>query len=253
MQTRLAAHLRDPRLPPPPDVEDRRLAIYRDLVFRNVEAALESAFPVIRRILADDAWRALARDFFARHACRAPQYNRIAEEFVRFLESERGSSAAQDPPFLAELAHYEWVELALGIAPGEPPLASLSGDGDPLDVPLCASPLAWVLQYAWPVHRIGPDHLPQSPPPEPTFLVVYRNAQDDVRFMELNAVTARLLALVAEQPGITGRDTIARIAAELGSERRPLIEPGRATIEMLADRGIVSRKEGPWTSAASSP
>src|SRR6187401_1863361 len=51
-QFAFAAHLRDPaRHPAPDDIEDRRMAIYRDLVFNGLEALLASNFPVIRGTL----------------------------------------------------------------------------------------------------------------------------------------------------------------------------------------------------------
>ncbi|HPO24365.1 MAG TPA: putative DNA-binding domain-containing protein, partial [Arenimonas sp.] len=40
-QFALAKHIRDPEANlPPPDIEDRRLAIYRELFFNNVEGLL---------------------------------------------------------------------------------------------------------------------------------------------------------------------------------------------------------------------
>ncbi|HKY90287.1 MAG TPA: putative DNA-binding domain-containing protein [Nevskiaceae bacterium] len=235
LQARLGAHLRDPAAHGVPDgCDPRGVAIYRDLVFRNVESAVASAFPVLRRLTPDAAWHARVRDFFARHACAAPQYNRIAEEFVHFLEDERGVHA-DDPPFLAELAHYEWVELALGILDRDVPAARAIA-GDVLDAPLRVSPLAWTLSYAWPVHRIGPDFQPTDPPAAPTYLVVWRDAHDEVRFMEVNAVTARLMQLAEERDGATGRALIEQVAREIGQPSAALEAEGRAMIARLVER-----------------
>jgi hypothetical protein len=235
LQARIGAHLRDPAQHAVPDgLEERRVAIYRDLVYRNVESAIASAFPVIRRLSSDTTWHARVRDFFARHACASPQYNRLAEEFVHFLESERGTHP-DDPPFLAELAHYEGVELALGISDAEVP-ASGPASGDPLETPLRVSPLAWTLSYAWPVHRIGPEFQPASPPEAPTYLVVWRDAGDDVRFMEVNAVTARLMQLAEARDGATGRELLAQIAGEIGQTAVSLEAEGLAMLSRLLER-----------------
>ena len=49
LQTRFAAHLRHPAThPAPDDVEDRRMAIYRRLFFRNISNFLAKNFPVLR-------------------------------------------------------------------------------------------------------------------------------------------------------------------------------------------------------------
>ena len=55
LQYRFAAHLRDPEHQPAPEgLEDRRLKIYRELFYNNVEDFLQTAFPVLRRITEPD-------------------------------------------------------------------------------------------------------------------------------------------------------------------------------------------------------
>jgi hypothetical protein len=240
LQLGFAAHLRDPEHQAPPDgVEDRRLKIYRELFYNNVEDFLANAFPVLRRISSDAVWHARVRDFYARHRCQAPQFYRVAEEFLRFVETERGAHP-DDPPFLAELAHYEWVELALSISDAELTPGLADPNGDPLNAAPALSPLAWALSYAYPVHRIGPEFQPGQPPPQPTYLVVYRTRQDEVRFMEINAVTARLLQLVEERPTNCGNELLATIATEL---RHPdpaaVLAAGRDILQSLRERDIL--------------
>ncbi len=217
-QRAFAAHIRDPRAnPAPPDVEDRRLAIYRELFYNNVESLLAGNFPVLRRLLDDGHWHALVRDFYARHRCETPLFPEIAQELLDYLANEREADP-RDPPFLLELAHYEWVELALAISDAEPDLGAVDPNGDLLAGIPVVSPLAWSLSYRFPVHRIGPDYRPSEPGPEPTHLVVYRDRQDRVGFLEINAVTQRLLTLLhdqPDQPGWTGRALLTQIASEL--------------------------------------
>lgn len=100
LQYRFAAHLRDPDAnPPPPGIEPRRLKIYTELFYNNVEGFIAGAFPVLRELTPDDRWHAMVRDFFARHRCADPQFHRIAAEFLDYLDKER--EAADDPPFLS--------------------------------------------------------------------------------------------------------------------------------------------------------
>lgn len=239
-QLELAAHIRDPaNRPRPADVEDRRMAIYRELFYNNVESLLAGNFPVMRKLLADDHWHTLVRDFFVRHRAQTPYFLEIAQEFLDFLQNERRSEP-RDPPFLLELAHYEWVELAVSISEetADPSAADPNGDlitGIPL-----VSPLAWNLTYLYPVHRIRPDFQPDAPDKEPTHLVVYRNRQEDVAFMEINAVTQRLLQLLQENPGWTGLDTVKKIAEELNHPQpKAVIEAGRQLLNDLRASNIV--------------
>ena len=113
-QAAFAAHIRDPDgTPPPADVEPRRMAVYAELFFNNVEGLLAANFPVLRGLYEARDWRRLARDFYREHRSHTPLFTELAREFIRYLQ-ERGERDAGDPPFLAELAHYEWSELAVG-------------------------------------------------------------------------------------------------------------------------------------------
>lgn len=239
LQRRFAAHLRDPAAHDCPGLEDRRLKIYRELFYNNVADCLASAFPVLRRISSDAVWHARVRDFYARHRSQAPQFHRVPEEFLRFLEDERGAHP-DDPPFLRDLAHYEWAELELSISPLEltPELADPNGDllqGCPL-----VSPLAWTLAYDYPVQRIGRDFQPEAPGEQPTFLVVNRDRHDRVRFLEINAVTAALLERITQHPDATGRALLEAIAAELAHpEPEALVQAGAAMLLQLRERDVV--------------
>ncbi len=239
VQYRFAAHLRDPkRNPAPRGIEPRRMKIYRELFYNNVEGFLASAFPVLRRITPDARWHAMARDFFARHQSHQPLFHQIAAEFLAYLEHERGRVKG-DAPFLRELAHYEWVELALSLAQAPPPAELADPTGDLVECVPVVSPVAWALTYEFPVHRIGPAFRPKAAGGQPTHLVVWRNAQDEVKFMEANGVTARLLQFMADGRA-TGRQLLLRIAREL---HHPLpeavVEQGRALLADLRARDII--------------
>lgn len=238
LQYRFAAHLRDPQQPAPAGLEERRLRIYRELFFNNVEGFLANAFPVLRQLLDDSHWLSMVRDFYARHQCRDPLFNGVAEEFLRYLDEERGEGPA-DPPFLRELAHYEWVELALAIAEDELTPRIADPNGDLLQGAPCVSPLAWTLVYDWPVHRIGPGFQPAEPGPQPTCLVVYRTRQDEVRFLEINPLTARLLELAGERPQATGRELIEAVAGESGSDAGALMAAGAGMLQHLRERDVI--------------
>lgn len=229
-QYEFAAHLRDPDHNPAPEgIEDRRLKIYRELFFNNVSGLLAGTFPVIRRILGADAWQGLVRDYFSRHESHTPYFLEVPREFLRFLEEERGEREG-DPPFLKELAHYEWVELALSIDEAEPDFSAIDPDGDLLAGRPVRSPLAWPLAYSWPVHRLSPEFRPQEPGAQATFLVVYRDPADRVGFIEINAVTARLLKLIDAAAAPSGREMLERIAAEISHPNPDVVVNGGAEI-----------------------
>lgn len=253
LQAAFARHLRDPALdraqhPLPDGVDERQLAVYQELFVGNVEGLLAGAFPVLRQLLADAAWRELVRAFYRDHPASTPLFRRLAEEFVDWLDGERPPQP-DDLPFMAQLAHYEWVELALATAEDPAPEAvQASRHGDLLGGVPRLSPLCWTLVYDWPVHRIGPDYQPRVAPSMQTCLVVHRNADDDVKFLEVNAVTARLLTLIEEQPEATGVALLEQIAEELQQDDVDLvINAGGEILDTLRERGIIlgTKPRGP--------
>ncbi len=238
-QFEFSAHLREPSRNACAGAEDRRLKIYRELFYNNVEDCLASAFPVLRRISSDTVWHARVRDFYARHRSTAPQFHRVPEEFLRFLDSERGEHP-DDPPFLRDLAHYEWVELELSVSTLVLGLDPVDPNGDPIAGQPVLSPLAWTLAYEFPVQRIAPDFQPQQPDAQPNYLIVNRDRHDRVRFLEINAVTARLTSLIETAPAASGRELLLQIAAELAHPQPEVVlaEGGRI-FETLRGRDIL--------------
>jgi hypothetical protein len=140
---------------------------------------------------------------------------------------------------LRELAHYEWVELALSVAEDDT-INNINENGDLLESAPTLSSLAWPLSYRYPVHRISPEFQPSAPGEQPTYLIVYRDADDGVGFLELNAVSARLFSLLQERPDASGRDVLEQIAAELQHpDPAQVVTAGLAILEEWQQRGIV--------------
>lgn len=239
-QFALARHIRDPQAnPPPPGIEDRRLRIYRELFYNNIEDLLSGNFPVARTLLDDGDWHALVRGFLREHRCRTPLFPELPREFLQYLE-HRQTHGGNDPPWLLELAHYEWVELALDIDDADPATLPHDPSGDLLaGIPL-PSPLAWPLAYRWPVHRLGPEFLPDAAPQTPTFLLVRRDHAHKVRFSEINGLTFRLLQRLGEAPDRSGREQLAALATEANApDADAFIAQGAAMLAQLRDSGVL--------------
>ena len=233
----LARHVRDPAAHSgPPGIEARRLKIYSDLVYNNLDGLLAGNFPVIRKTLGDEAWSALVRGFLARHRSHTPLFTELGREFIDHLESDAGIDPAR--PWLPELAHYEWAELGLQLS--DAVLPAHDPDGDLLDGVPVLSPLAWPLAYRWPVHTIGPGFEADGPPPEPTLVLLHRETDGRIHFSMLSPLLYRLLELVGANDASNGRALLRQLADEAGQgDFNAFLDQARPMLARL-------RAEGTW-------
>jgi len=233
-QRSFAAHLRNPAENPSPNgVDTQRIGVYAELVFNNMTSFLRNCFPILGKVLGETAWTALMRQFYVQHACTTPYFREIPAEFVQWL-STSGALPPTLPPFTLELAHYEWLELALLYVEAE--VVASGPAADPLDSTLTLNPTALLQTYRYPVHKISADFQPQEP--ETAHLLIYRDTQDKVRFLALNPVTARLTELLQTAP-CTGRAALQKLSDEMHHPNPPeLIAFGRQLLDDFRRQGL---------------
>ena len=238
-----AGHIRDPEnVPAPEGIEERRMAVYRELFFNNIRNLLATMFPVIRKLHSDDQWHAKIRAFMQHHRAETPYFLQLPQEFLAFLQNEY-ELQDDDYPFLLELAHYEYVELALSISEEVNDLDGVDPDGNLLQQVPVKSVLAWVYAYQFPVHRIKIDYTPAEPAEQPVFIAVYRRGDEGTR---------RWLSVLRHRPPSRG---VAEVGLSPGLQVRDLLEgerPGDPTPEnflpslltLLVSSGFRRLKEG---------
>jgi hypothetical protein len=210
-QLEMARFLRNPDTEPAPEgIEPRRLKIYQDLVYNNIEGFICGGFPVLRTLYTDDTWHELVRHFIEGHRCHTPYFLEISQEFVNYLMNDYERRDC-DPPFMAELAHYEWVELALDVSQDEIDSAAVDVDVDPLEAVPVLSPVAWVLSYRYPVHKIGAAYQPN----------------------------ARLLELVRENTDSTGTQLLVELAGELTMPEEAVLGFGGDQLKQFHELSII--------------
>ncbi len=241
-QYAFAAHIRDPeRVPAPEGVEDRRMAIYRELFFNNLRSLLSSTFPVLKKLHSDAKWRRMVRQFMQKHEAHTPYFLKLPEEFLNFLRDEY-EAQDDDYGFLVELAHYEYIELALSISTDANDMTGVDPDGDLLKNNPVKSVLTWVYAYEYPVHRISPEYLPESPQEQPVFLAVYRRTSDEVGFLELNPMTANLLHLLEDNNATeSGEVLLRKLAADTNyADVDAFIEHGATAFDEMRELEILT-------------
>jgi hypothetical protein len=233
-QAAFAAYIRNPENPLPAGVKPERMAMVRALFFNNINGFLTANFPVLHSLFNKHDWQILSQDFFAEHVCQTPHFSEIPEEFLAYLQNER--KAANDFPFLAELAHYEWVEMALSISHAKVQTLLENVTQTKLKI----SPLACALAYQFPVQKISPVFIPLTSE-QPTFLVVYRNVDDIVQFLEITPLTFQLLQLLDAHPEQFAETYLRQLAALAPTIPLAILkEKGLEILQDLARRGVIS-------------
>jgi len=246
-QLAFAAHIRDPEhVPAPEGVEDRRMAIYRELFFNNLRNLLSNMFPVLKKIHDQNNWDAIIRLFMKEHRSETPYFLRLPEEFLSFLQNEY-ELQDDDFPFLLELAHYEYIELALSVSEDDNDMSGINPDGDLLKGVPAKSALTWVYAYQYPVHRISADFIPREPLEQPIFLAVYRRSNDEVGFLELNPVSAGLLdAIEKNDAHKSGEELLRTLADDIKyPDVDALIKHGAAALNEMKQLEILTGTRAP--------
>jgi hypothetical protein len=234
-QLQFAGHIRNPaEKPKPAKVPARRMRVYTQIVFNNLESSVSACFPICRKILGVRAWKRLVRAFFMQHQCSSPLFRKIPEEFLQFLKAVQ-----HVPPYLYSLAHYEWVELAVSVDDAEVDAGQVDPAGELLDSEPVFAPAMALLSYDYPVHQISSRNQSTAPLAQPVHLLVYRNVEDEVRFVELNPVTAQLLNIL-QSGTFTCRQALEQVAVELKHpDPEAIVRFGLGILEDLRQQGVI--------------
>lgn len=238
-QAAFAARIRDPRQAPrPPGAPARRMRVYEQLLFNNLEGFLLACYPVTRKVLGARAWRSTVKEFFSEQHCHSPLFRDIPRAFLSWLE---GCAGERFPAwsFLPELMHYEWLELAVATAPEEVDPASIDVQGDLLLGRPALNPSAQLACYRYPVHRIGPRFRPTGPDGEQYCFILFRDETDAVRFIRLNPLSASLLVMLRDhRPG--GRGALAHLAGQMQADQfETFLRAGSALLHDLRAQGMI--------------
>ena len=232
-------HIRDPENAPAPEgIELRRISIYTDLIFRNIENFIANSFPILRQVIHDDEWYIILRGFLKKHISKTPYFSKLPLEFLNYLEQEQDE--IELPAFCIELAHYEWIEISLSFDPREISFKNVDQNGDLLKGIPVLNLLAQPLIYQWPVHKISPNFVPKEKPDEPTYLIVYRDHLYDVGFIELNQIAAKLIEELQKNTDKTGEEILLDIAKQLQHpDPKVVIKGGSEVIQDFKKKDIL--------------
>ncbi len=214
-----------------------RFLVYRQLVQNRMRNTVRD---FIERTAARLGARTLFSDFsdFMHERAATSYYLRdVPAEFVAWV-SPRWAARAETPDHLIDLANHELLEYDIrnDHRGGEAP----TGEGLALDRPLRFDGAARLMRYDYAVHRLPASvHDRTEPERVPTRLLVYRDVDSRVRYLELTPLAYAALEQLIEhhQPLAQG------LQAACASLGEPLDDARLATTAQLladlAERGVL--------------
>lgn len=148
--------------------DPRRIGIYRGNLHAHWTRALASAYPVLRRLVGEEFFDALARVYGQAHPALDPDLNRFGAALPDFLA---GFAPAADHPYLPDVARLEWCVheawFASGVDTQPATLAGLAPDAFEAaravlhpSLRLHASP--WAMVALWRAHQDGGPAFPDE-------------------------------------------------------------------------------------------
>jgi hypothetical protein len=146
----------------PPAQSLRRIAIYRGALQANRATALANAFPVVAKIVGDEFFAGLAREYGKRHPSTTGDLNEYGERFAEFLSV---FPPAQALTYLADVARLDWAvhrsHYAADAAALDPArLATVSAVDQP-HIKLGLHPAVALVQSSYPIARVWEVHQPE--------------------------------------------------------------------------------------------
>jgi hypothetical protein len=183
-----------------------RLAVYRHHVLTTLTAALESAYPVVCRLVDRAFFGWVADRYIRRHPPAGPVLSEFGESFAAFLAS---FPACRELPYLPDVARLEWALHAAQYAEDAVPLdlgqlAEIPPEAVPRLV-FTLDPSLTLLASSWPIDRIWDANQPGAAPDTIVDLgaggacLQVRRDGDDVSMRGLDPATHAFRAALAAE------------------------------------------------------
>src|SRR5512132_1493765 len=201
---------------------ERRLLVYRKLVRRGLTAAIRLEIPRTAARLGD-SFAVWGERFIDEAAPRSHYLRDVAFELVAWAQP-RWTADALVPEYLGDLARHELTAFEVGSADDGGGATGIDLD---LDTRARFHASVRLARYQHAVHRLLADEGARDVPArEPTTLLVYRDADHEVRYLELTPLAAAILDRLLL--GETLRSAVVGAASALGEALGPEVLAGTA-------------------------
>lgn len=176
-------------------VKKDRLHHYKRLIYNIIDDAIESAYPIARSILSDEQWTEMIDAFVSEHQCHHPQLFRMPEELIDFVQLKNFDEKF-NLPHLVDTLHFEWAEVEIhSMQDQDLPIVNITGNF--LNSIIIFSPYCQLLSLAYPIHKLNSVDIINAK--GEYFMLVYREENGTVQYLELTALTHFLISNLSEE------------------------------------------------------
>jgi len=176
-------------------VKKDRLHHYKRLIYNIIDDAIESAYPITRSILTNEQWKEMIDAFVKEHQCHHPQLFRMPGELIEFVQLKKIDEKF-NLPHLIDALLFEWAEVEIHSMQDEE-LPSVNSTGDFLNSTIIFSPYCQLLNLAYPIHKLNSINIIEAK--GEYFILVYREENGTVQYLELTALTYFLISNLSEE------------------------------------------------------
>jgi hypothetical protein len=132
------------------------MQVYRSNVFGNWSKALAAAYPIARKIVGEEFFEGLAREYARAHPSTSGDLNEYGAQLAEFVAA---FPHTQDLPYLPDVARMEWLaHRAYYAADAAPFDLTKTSDSDPEALRPRLAPACALLVSDWPLARIWVVH-----------------------------------------------------------------------------------------------
>jgi hypothetical protein len=231
-------------------IDPRGVKIYANLIDLNRLDLMASIYPHCKKLLGKN-FRTIVFDYMETMPPDHFNFNQAARKFSQYL-TEHGEAELKKRPFLAELADYEWIELAViendvdvDYSRTNTREALAATVIDPVQfaqtVPRL-NPTTVLRAYRYPIATIvdaleNDIKLPRRQKLEASWSLAFRNSDHLCEYLEISEMTYILLNALAQNPALTYGEMIAMACAESNNAEETVTD-FLAVIEQLSEEKV---------------
>ena len=214
----------------------KRLLLYRRRVRLGLDDAIRRELPRTAARMGEAFQRWLDR-FYDEELPRSHYLIDVAFELVEWAAPRWALDPAL-PPWIGDLARHELVAFEGAAEPGATPPARPDGGLD-LDRPVLIHPAVRLRRHRFAVHRLLEDLDARDVPDErSTSLLAYRDAEQDVRYLELTPMAAAIVERLLAGETLRAAMVAASAALEVPLDTA-VLEGSARLLTDLGERGVL--------------